>query len=248
MKKSRKAIVLVLLVLPVFSSQSIAADNWWEKALTLISGSDDVSIPAELSSSEIADAFKLALSIGSEEVVSRLGGVDGFNADPAIHIPLPDELSRVKTLLAAVGMSQLVDDLELRLNRAAESATPIAKELFLEAIADMTFADVMEIYQGPKDSATNYFQQQMSQSLRSQMRPIVEESLSQVGAIQVFDRVIGRYKELPLVPDVSADLTDHVVTKGMEGIFFYIAKEEVAIRENPVRQTTDLLKKVFGAQ
>jgi len=241
MKKSRKAIVLVLLVLPVFSSQSIAADNWWEKALTLISGSDDVSIPAELSSSEIADAFKLALSIGSEEVVSRLGGVDGFNADPAIHIPLPDELSRVKTLLAA-------DDLELRLNRAAESATPIAKELFLEAIADMTFADVMEIYQGPKDSATNYFQQQMSQSLRSQMRPIVEESLSQVGAIQVFDRVIGRYKELPLVPDVSADLTDHVVTKGMEGIFFYIAKEEVAIRENPVRQTTDLLKKVFGAQ
>lgn len=248
MKHARKVMILFLIVLPVYSSQSIAADNWWEKAITLISGSDEIQIPSELSSSEIADAFKQALSMGSQEVVNRLGAADGFNADPAIHIPLPSELNRVKTLLAAVGMSGLVDDLELKLNRAAESATPIARELFLQAISDMTFSDVMEIYQGPKDSATSYFQEQMSQSLGSQMRPIVEESLSQVGAIQVFDRVIGRYKELPLVPDVSADLTDHVVNKGMDGIFFYIAQEEAAIRENPVKQTTDLLKKVFGAQ
>jgi hypothetical protein len=86
----------------------------------------------------------------------------------------------------------------------------------------------------------------VSQSLLSKMRPIVDESLSEVGAIQVFNRVVGRYEDLPLVPDVSADLTDHVVEKGMDGIFFYIAKEEAAIRENPAKQTTDLLKKVFG--
>ncbi|MDH3393507.1 MAG: DUF4197 domain-containing protein [Desulfobulbaceae bacterium] len=34
----------------------------------------------------------------------------------------------------------------------------------------------------------------------------------------------------------------------MDGIFYYVAKEEAAIRENPVRQTTDLLKRVFGAK
>lgn len=246
MKNTQKIMMLILVVLPVFSSPAVAADNWWEKAISVISGTDEIELPANISSTEIADAFKQALTIGSQQVVSRLGSADGFNTDPAIHIPLPRELDRVKTMLATVGMSHLVDDLELRLNRAAEAATPIAKDLFLQAISEMTFTDVMEIYQGPEDSATSYFREQMSQSLLSQMRPIVDESLSQVGAIQIFDRVVGRYQDIPLVPDVSANLTDHVVNKGMDGIFYYIAKEEAAIRENPAKQTTDLLKKVFG--
>jgi hypothetical protein len=59
---------------------------------------------------------------------------------------------------------------------------------------------------------------------------------------------MGKYKALPLVPDVKANLTDHVVQKGMDGIFYYLAKEEAAIRNNPVKQTTNLLKKVFGAK
>lgn len=248
MKNTPKLMMLFLVVLPVLSSPVLAADNWWEKAISVIAGADEIELPANISSTEIADAFKQALTIGSQEVVSRLGSADGFNTDPAIHIPLPNELNRVKSMLATVGMSHLVDDLELKLNRAAEAATPIAKDLFLQAISEMTFTDVMEIYQGADDSATSYFREQMSDSLLSQMRPIVDESLSQVGAIQVFDSVVGRYQDLPLVPDVSADLTDHVVNKGMDGIFFYIAKEEAAIRENPAKQTTDLLKKVFGAQ
>lgn len=247
MKSTPKLMILVLIFLPVFSNTALAADNWWEKAVSVLKGAEEIELPTSLTSNEIADAFKQALTIGSQEVVSRLGSADGFNADPAIHIPLPSELNRVKAVLATVGMSHLVDDLELKLNRAAETATPIAKDLFLQAISEMTFSDVMEIYQGPDDSATSYFREQMSQSLLSQMRPIVDESLSQVGAIQVFDRVVGRYQDLPLVPDVSANLTDHVVEKGMDGIFFYIAKEEAAIRENPTKQTTDLLKKVFGA-
>lgn len=246
MKKSKKLIMLCLIILPALPMHSVAAESWWKKAINVVSGSDQIQTARELSGGEIADAFKQALTIGSEEVVSRLGSADGFNADPSVHIPLPNELNRVKTMLATVGLSYLVDDLELRLNRAAELATPVAKELFLQAISDMTFDDVMEIYQGPEDSATSYFQAQMSQSLSTKMRPIISESLSQAGAIKAFDSVIGRYEELPFVPDVKANITDHVVNKGMEGIFFYLAKEEAAIRENPAKQTTDLLRKVFG--
>jgi hypothetical protein len=33
----------------------------------------------------------------------------------------------------------------------------------------------------------------------------------------------------------------------MDGIFYYMAKEEAAIRTNPAKRTTDLLKRVFGA-
>ena len=43
-------------------------------------------------------------------------------------------------------MSSLTDDLELRLNRAAEAAAPEAKEVFWEAIGDMTLDDVQRIY------------------------------------------------------------------------------------------------------
>ena len=59
---------------------------------------------------------------------------------------------------------------------------------------------------------------------------------------------MGEYKTLPLVPDVKTNLTDYVVEKGMDGIFYYIAQEEAAIRKDPVKQTTGLLKKVFGAK
>ena len=94
-------------------------------------------------------------------------------------------------MLSSIGMSQSVDDLELKLNRAAEAASPKAKALFLQSIKEMTFDDVKEIYNGPNDSATRYFQGKMSQSLKNEMQPIVNDSLSSVGAFQSFGNVIG---------------------------------------------------------
>nr|MBF0223354.1 DUF4197 domain-containing protein [Desulfobulbaceae bacterium] len=226
-----------------------SAGSWWDKGASILESvtkKTNVTTLAEPSVAEIGEAFKQALGIGCGNVVTKLGGMDGFNADPLIHIPLPDQLNTVKNMLAKVGMSKAVDDLELKLNRAAEAATPKAKELFMQSIADMTFEDVNTIYKGPEDSATKYFQEKMTPSLMEEMRPIIEESLSQVGALQAYDNVMGKYKTMPFVPDVKADLSDHVVQKGMDGIFFYIAKEESAIRSDPLKQTTSLLKKVFG--
>ncbi|MCI5210346.1 MAG: DUF4197 domain-containing protein [Candidatus Electrothrix sp. ATG2] len=200
------------------------------------------------SDAEVGEAFKQALRIGTENVVSKLGTVDGFNADPTVHIPLPKDLKTIKTLLTQVGMSQLADDLELKLNRAAESATQKAKTHFLQAITDMTFNDIRNIYEGPENSATKYFQSKMSSPLAQEMQPIVKNTLSQVGAIQAYEQVIGQYNTLPFVPDVTTNLTDHVIQKGLEGIFFYVAKEEASIRKDPAKQTTVLLKKVFGIQ
>ena len=142
----------------------------------------------------------------------------------------------------------MLDDLELRLNRAAEMATPKAKELFLQSIKEMTLDDAMGIYKGPDDAATKYFQNKMSHPLAETMRPVVEDSLSQVGAVQSYDTIMEKYRSLPFVPDVKADLTHHVIDKGMDGIFHYLALEEAAIRKNPAKRTTDLLKLVFGSK
>ncbi len=247
--KSLLVTVLLTLVLMVAGPGTMNG-GWLDQGKSILGavtgGSKTAKPVAALSNTDLAQGFQEALRIGSASVVGQLGASDGFNADPAIHIPLPDTLRRVRDLLSRVGLGASVDDLELKLNRAAEAALPKAKPLFMAAISAMTFEDVRAIYEGPKDSATRYFQEKMSPALTREMEPVIDETLAQVGAVQAYDQVMGQYRDLPFVPDVKADLTRHVTDKGLDGLFYYLAQEEEAIRTNPVKQTTALLKRVFG--
>lgn len=200
-----------------------------------------------LSTGEITQGLKEALRVGSDRVVTQVGKNDGYNGDPAIHLPLPGSLKSVQSALRAAGMSGMLDDLELKLNRAAEVAAPKAKTLFVDAITAMSVDDAKKIYNGSDDAATRYFQGKMTKPLAAEMAPVVNESLSEVGAIKSYDSVMGQYKQIPFVPDAKANLTDYVVEKGMDGIFHYLAKEEAAIRQNPLKRSTEVLKKVFGS-
>ena len=251
MYMSTKCIIVLSILVNLTFSQVYAAESWWDKGASILGVDKDVQgtsvEPGAPGIGEIGDAFKQALHIASDKVVAQLGGVDGFNSDPEIHIPLPKKLKKAKKLLKKIGMSSYAEELELKLNRAAETATPKAKQLFWDAIQEMTFEDVKTIYNGPDDSATRYFQKKMFESLSDEMRPIVDQSLSEVGAIRSFDAFMTKYQNLPFVSDLDIDLGEHVVKKGMEGIFYYMAVEERAIRKDPLKQTTALLKKVFGA-
>jgi len=219
----------------------------WDDAKKML-GSDDKTATdsASLTDDQIGAGLKEALTVGTGRVVEQLGTTGGFSADPSIHIPLPDSLKSVQSTLGKVGMSSTFDDLELRLNEAAELATPKAKALFMSAIQDMTLDDVRAIYSGPDDAATQYFREKMSGPLAVEMAPVVDASLGEVGAVQSYDTIMDKYDSMPFVPPVDADLTGYVVDKGMDGIFHYLAQEEAAIRTDPVARSTDLLKKVFG--
>ena len=250
MKPATRRLVARLL-LPTLLLSSLAGSvqgDWWQKGRELLGNIVPSSGSSGLSSQQVAAGLKEALRVGSETVVGQLGTLDGFNADPEVRIPLPASLDRVRSALRRVGMSDMLDDLEVKLNRAAEHATPRARQLFLQSIEAMTLEDAMGIYNGPPDAATRYFQERMSAPLAEEMRPLVAESLAEVGAIQSYDAVMSRYQSLPLVPDVKADLTGHVVDRGMAGIFHYLAREEAAIRQNPAKRTTELLQQVFGAR
>lgn len=238
----------VFMAIYLISTPAEAGDKWWEKGTDLLKGFGESSKQSDITVEEIGAGLKDALRVGSENVITRLGRVDGFNTDSAVHIPLPKQLDDVKAVLDKVGMSGLLRDLELKLNRAAEVATPKAKTLFLQAITEMTFDDVKRIYKGPEDAATQYFRSKMAPSLAEEMQPVVKKSLAEVGAVQAYDNAMKKYRSLPFVPEVKADLTDYVVEKGMDGIFYYMAKEEAAIRQNPAKRTTELLKHIFGAQ
>jgi len=199
-----------------------------------------------LSQEQIAAGLKEALRVGSDTVVGKLGKPDGFNKDGFAHIYLPENLGKVQNSLKKIGYSHYLDDLELKLNRAAEKATPRAKQLFISAIKQLTWDDVKRIYNGPDDAATRYFQQKMTAPLKTDIYPVINKALSEVGVIQSYERVMSKYHSIPFVPNVRADLTDYTINKTLDAVFHYLAQEEAAIRKEPAKRTTELLRKVFG--
>ncbi len=243
------AVLCSFVVTPVSAS-------WFDKLTELVGGATEQSDTNQasgssgssaLSNADLNGAFKQALEVGSQRVFERLGKENGFNSDPNIRIPLPETMQTVKKWLSKVGLGDSLDSLETRLNRAAENAMPKAKTLFINTVKNMSFEDVKAIYSGGDDAATRFFQEKMSPDLAKEMQPAVQQSLSDVGAVQLYDDIMGDYTSIPFVPDVKANLVDHVVDGGLEGIFHYLAKEEAEIRKNPVKRTTELLKRVFGS-
>lgn len=235
--------VLLLLGLSITSFQTAAAASFFDRIKNMLGGSSDAA--NVLSAADINGGLKEALRVGTQRVVENLGQPDGFNLDPDIHIGLPAELNQVKNVLARVGMDSAFTDLEVRLNRAAEIATPKAQRLFIDAIGAMTLEDAQGIYEGADDAATQFFKAKMSAPLAEQMLPVVDESLADAGVVQVYKTVMDRYASIPFVPQVDANLSQYVVDKGVNGIFHYLAIEEAAIREDPAKRTTELLQKVF---
>jgi hypothetical protein len=195
---------------------------------------------------EVAQGLKDALEKGAAAAVARLGRNDGFLGDATVKIPLPDTLARVQSALQSIGMSGMADDLQTRINRAAEQATPAARDIFLRAIRAMTVSDAQGILSGPGDAATQYLRRTTGTEIGNQMRPPIDRALQSVGAIQSYERMMGAYRNIPGVPDARGNLSDWTRDKGLDGIFHYVAREEADIRANPAARTTELLRKVFG--
>jgi len=203
---------------------------------------------SKLSDGQIGLGLKDALKVASQRVIGRVGKLDGYNGDANIRIPLPGALQQFEGPLKAVGASGILDDLRLKMNRAAEQAAPKALNIFVDAATKMTFDDARSILTGPQDAATQYFRRTTSDSLTTAFRPIVDSALSGAGAILAFSAVTARIKTIPFIGQSVVDfsLTDFTVGKALDGLFHYLVVEEQAIRTNPVARTTDLLKRVFG--
>lgn len=208
-----------------------------------------------------ADAgLREALRVASQRTVARLGRPGGYLNDPQVRIPLPGYLESARGLLAKAGMSGQLDDLQTRMNRAAESAAPKALDIFAKAISSMTVNDARGIVTGPQDAATQYFKRTTTQPLAQAFRPIIDQSLSQAGATQTFNAVskslssgvggaLGGLSGLSgggASAPQNFSFTDYALEKALGGLFAYIGREEAAIRSNPAARTTDLLKQTFG--
>ena len=199
-----------------------------------------------LSTTETANGLKVALMQGIGKGADQASQTDGFYLNRLIRIPFPPDAQRVATTLRSIGLGSQVDKFELSLNRGAEDAARSAKPIFLSAIKSLTFSDVWNILTGQPDAATQYLKRTTSSQLTSAFAPIMQQSLSKVGATRYYTDLATTYNQLPLGKPVQTDLTQYATGKAVDGLFTLIAQEEANIRENPVARTTELLRRVFG--
>jgi hypothetical protein len=200
---------------------------------------------SSLSDDKIISGLKQALEISTSKAVATTGQPDGFLKNEAIKISLPPKLQSVGRGLRMVGMGSRVDELETGMNRAAEQATPQAKQIFLSALKKMSFDDARKILTGTDTAATDYFKRTATPDLTTAFSPVVHDSMEKVGVIQQYDRVMQQAPGGGIFAG-QFDLNKYVVGKTLDGLFYELGEEEKKIRKNPAAQTTALLKEVFG--
>jgi hypothetical protein len=202
-----------------------------------------VGIPSQ---AEMGLGLKQALEFGANYSADRLSAKDGYLGNLAIKIVFPDEAKKIENTLRAVGLNSLCDNVITSLNRAAEDAAIEAKPIFVNAIKQMSFQDVTNILLGNQDAATTYFKGTTSIALSDKFKPIINTSLSKVGATKYWGDLMSNYNRIPLVKPINTDLAAYVTDRAINGLFIEIAKEELKIRGNLSARSTSLLQKVFG--
>lgn len=199
-----------------------------------------------LSNMDISNGLKEALSLGANSASKTLSAKDGFFRNAAVKILMPKELQQVEFTLRKFGMGKLADQLILTMNRAAEDAAKEAAPIFLSAIKNMTLNDAISILNGGNGSATNYLRKSTNHQLMAAFSPVIQKSLSKVGADKAWNQVFSAYNKIGIFQKVNTDLTQYVTERATEGMYVMISEEENKIRKNPISYGSVLINKVFS--
>ena len=204
--------------------------------------------PAPLTEAQASAGIKEALNKGIVKAVQFASEPDGFNLNDDIHIPTPPDLEIVKSTVGRLpGMTMLFGQLETQLNRAAEAAAPKAKDIFLNALANISITDALTLVtSGSTDAATQFLRRSTQSQLISAFHPDIEAAIDQVGAGRAYSTITNTYNKVPLMAPVTLSLADYTTQNAVDGLFILLAKEEAKIRKNPAARTSDILKQVFG--
>lgn len=207
------------------------------------SGSED----GELDESVVIAGIREALHVGTQNTVISTSKVDGYLGNKLIRIAMPEQLESMVSTLRTVGLGAYVDDLEVGMNRAAELAAAEARDIFWNAIKNMTVADAFGILNGDDTAATEYFRKQTGDDLRARFHPIIEQKMDEIGLSRMYSQAADAYNSITFTgaPEL-VDLDEYVTDRALDGLFVVLAQEETKIRDDPAARTTELLKKVFG--
>lgn len=241
-KKTSTLLLLVAISLPAFSQIKGALGQLRQKAETVIKGD------TPLSQEEVGAALKEALDSGVGEAVSFLSAENGYLGS-SYKILVPEEAQQVVNRLKKVpGFGDIEQQLEEKMNRAAELAAAKAKPIFVDAIRQLSFQDAMSLLMGEPDAATRFLDRTTSQSLTDAFLPIIQESLDEVNAREYWRSATTAYNRIPLVKQTNPELDQYVTEKALQGLFGLVEVKERDIRDNPALRTSELLRKVFSRQ
>lgn len=202
---------------------------------------------SDLSGTDASSGLKAALEKGAVSAVGLLGVTNGFMGNDTVRIALPGYLNDAAKWLQKIGQGKKVDELVLGMNRAAESAVPLAKDMLVQAVKTMSVDDAKHILQGGDTAATNYFNSKTREPLGQQFLPVITQATAQVGLAAKYNAVASKASSLGLIKAQDANLERHVTNKTLDGLYFMIGEEEKKIRQDPVGTGSALLSKVFGA-
>jgi len=205
---------------------------------------------APLTEAEASTGLREALTTGVTKAVAFASEPDGFNLNDDIRIPFPPDAQLVATTIGSLPLGkQAVEQVTNLLNRAAEAAAPAAKDIFLNAVQQLTLTDALTLVtSSSKDAATQLLRKNSETALNAALRPSIVQSLDQVGANAAYGKLIERYNKIPLMTPAKTNLTDYVTAQTVDGLFVLLAQQEAKIRQNPAAQSTAILKRVFGSK
>ncbi len=206
------------------------------------------STTSSVSDLDISLGLKEALSNGVRFAIDNLGRENGFLDNVDVKIPVPRSLKNIEKALRFAGQGQRVDNFVGAMNHAAEKAVPVAVNVFVDSIKQMTFTDAKNIlFSGQDDAATQFFRRTTEDTLREKFRPIVEKFTNETGVTQEYKRMMDKAGFMAmLVGNDAKDLDGYVTEKALDGLFYMVAQEEKNIRKDPIGRTTSILRKVFG--
>lgn len=201
---------------------------------------------SDLTNQDASQGIKVALEKGALAAVALLGKTDGFLGNPKVRIPLPGFLEDASKLLKLTGQGKRVDELVTSMNRAAEAAVPMGKDLLVGAVKSMSVTDAKNILSGGENSVTQFFAEKTRSPLGEKFLPIVTKATEKVGLANQYNRVAGKAAGVGLVKSEDANIQRYVTGKSLDGLYTIIGEEERKIRQDPVGTGSAILKKVFG--
>ncbi|MCF6332287.1 MAG: DUF4197 domain-containing protein [Draconibacterium sp.] len=214
-----------------------------------------------LSTSEIIGGLKEALVVGTNYSSNILGATDGYYKDNLVKIMLPPEADIIVRNIGKIpGGNQLIEDVLLKINRAAEDAAKDAKPIFVNSIKSMSIIDAVGILKGEENAATQYLHRTTYDQLFELYRPKIKASVEKklVGNVSTGDSWNKITKQWNNVANsmvgqiagfkpVEIELDEYLTHKALDGLFLKIAEEEKKIRKDPMARASNLLKRVFGS-
>lgn len=202
---------------------------------------------AGISNLDAAKGLRVALETGAVAAVQLLGRQDGFLGSDKFRIPLPGYLQDASKILTMLGQGRQVQELEVAMNRAAEQAVPMAKNLLVGAVKNMSVQDAKVILTGGDTSVTTFFADKTRSPLTTSFLPVVKRATSRVQLTEKADRLAQKAQAFGLVRMEDPSIDHYVTRKALDALYVVIGEEERRIRRDPVGTGSAILQRVFGA-